>query len=392
MALLFHSPGRVAAQVGTTAQFGLAADTFSNLGANLTYSAVLGDGTPLPSWMTFDGATGAISVSNASVVGSYDVVIRARDSNGTSAPAVERVVVTGALSVAAPLPDRSFAMGTSFSFTVPADTFTTAAGRTVSYDYNALGAIDSLTAGFAGSNYAQAFLSHLRGMYGDGGGGYQAFTNNPPTGGGHVTSASSGVAYLAGPTASPGLEQYSINGQGINLAAASASDRFVWDPSSAWDTARVYYLQQPDGGTLTIQGAGSSTPVTINTAGALGLQSVLVRADRGQSNDQITVGSMSGHVTLFGADFRTDQDGASFSNVAIPRHEPRQLVEPEHQLPADLVRGARATGLSARRRHERPRQSVRLELPDPDRRDPRQFRDSLARDPDRADRSERCWK
>ncbi|WP_238232821.1 SwmB domain-containing protein, partial [Methylobacterium thuringiense] len=317
MALLFRTPKSVAAQAGTTAQIGLASDTFSNLGSNLTYSAVLGDGTPLPSWMTFDGATGAISISNASVVGSYDVLIRAQDSNGTSAPAVERVVITGALSVADPLADRSFAYGTSFSFTVPADTFTMAAGRTVRYDYNALAAIDSLTAGYVGSNYAQTFVSRLRGLYGDGGSGYQAFTNNPPIGVGHVSSASSGVAYLAGPTANPGLEQYSINGQGINVAAASASDRFVWDPSSAWDTARVYYLQQPDGGTLTIQGAGTSAPVTVSTAGALGLQSVLIHADRGQSNDQITVQGMTGHVTLFGADFRTDADGASFSNVAI---------------------------------------------------------------------------
>ncbi|WP_284246367.1 putative Ig domain-containing protein, partial [Methylobacterium haplocladii] len=317
MALLFHNPKSVTAQAGTTGQFGLAADTFSNLGSNLTYSAVLGDGTPLPSWMTFDGATGTISVSNASVVGSYDVLIRAQDSNGTSAPAVERVVITGGLSVTDPLADRSFAYGASFSFTVPADTFTMAAGRTVRYDYNALGAIDSLTAGYAGSNYVQTFLAHLRGLYGDGGGGYQAFTNNPPLGVGSVASASSGVAYLAGPTANPGLEQYSINGQGINVAAASASDQFVWDPNSAWDTARVYYLQQPDGGTLTIQGAGTSAPVTINTAGALSLQSVLVHADRGQGNDQITVRGMTGHVTLFGADFRTDAGGASFSNVAI---------------------------------------------------------------------------
>lgn len=174
MALLFRTPKSAAAQAGTTAQIGLASDTFSNLGSNLSYSAVLGDRTPLPSWMTFDGATGAISISNASVVGSYDVLIRAQDSNGTSAPAVERVVITGALSVADPLADRSFAYGTSFSFTVPADTFTMAAGRTVRYDYNALAAIDSLTAGYAGSNYAQTFLARLRGLYGDGGSGYQA--------------------------------------------------------------------------------------------------------------------------------------------------------------------------------------------------------------------------
>ncbi|TXN20174.1 putative Ig domain-containing protein, partial [Methylobacterium sp. WL9] len=318
MALLFRNPSDVFLPVGQSTQVGLAAGTFSNVGANLSYTATLGDGTALPSWMTLNRTNGALSISGASAVGSYDVLVTAQDANGASAPAVETIVVTGAPTVLNPLADRSYSLGTSFSFSVPADTFTRAAGRTVSYEYNALGAIDSLTAGFAGSNYAQSFTAHLRGLYGDGGGGYQAFTNNPPTGAGRIAAASAGVSYLAGPTASPGLEQYSINGQGINVAAASASDRFVWDPNAAWDTATLYYLQQPGGGKLTLQGAGAAAPVTVDTAGALGLRSVVVHSDRGQSNDQITVQGMTGRVTLFGADFRTDTDGASFSNVAIP--------------------------------------------------------------------------
>lgn len=95
MALLFRNPSDVFLPAGQSTQVGLATGTFSNVGANLSYTATLGDGTALPSWMTLNRTNGALSISGASAVGSYDVLVTAQDANGASAPAVETIVVTG---------------------------------------------------------------------------------------------------------------------------------------------------------------------------------------------------------------------------------------------------------------------------------------------------------
>jgi lysophospholipase L1-like esterase len=316
--LLRGNTQTVLLQQGQGSQVTLAANTFSGVTASTTYSATLGDGTALPSWLTLDPATGILSVTNASQMGIYDVLITATDGSSRSAPAIDTLYVTNGITLAQQLPDRAFVNTSSFSFAIPVGDFSTTGTTDIRYSYEILGAIDSLTAGANGSNYAQSLMSHLWSDYATGGVGYEPFTQHGPVGGGTITTFSGHVNFLADPIPNPGMEKYSINGQGIDVVGADGKDNFTWNPgSTAWDTATVYYLQQPDGGVVTIHGAGSATPITINTAGPLALESVTVHSDRGQTDSSLTLDGMSGHVTVFGADFETAEGGARFSNIGI---------------------------------------------------------------------------
>jgi len=315
VSLLKDPPGVVALR-GQSTQIPLAAGTFSGTSASTTYTGTLADGSALPAWLALNSVTGELSVTNASQSGIYDVLITANDGSVQSAPAVETVTVTGSVSVVHPLPDRAFANTAAFTFAIPADDFSATGATSIRYDYSILGAIDSLTAG-VGSTYETTLMAHLRADYLDGGAGYEAFTQNKPLISGSATASSGRVTYLAGPTATPGIERYSINGQGIDITGGDGKDFFTWTPGTAWDTATVYYLQQPDGGFMTIYGAGASAAVTVNTAGPLALKSVTVESDRGQSDSALRIDKMTGHLTVFGSDFELDHGGASFSNIAI---------------------------------------------------------------------------
>jgi uncharacterized repeat protein (TIGR01451 family) len=72
------------ARAGNPFNFSLEPNTFSDQdGDTLTYSATLADGTPLPSWLTFNPQTGTFSGTPAAGdVGSLNVQITADDGNG----------------------------------------------------------------------------------------------------------------------------------------------------------------------------------------------------------------------------------------------------------------------------------------------------------------------
>ncbi|MFG1379695.1 putative Ig domain-containing protein, partial [Xanthobacter autotrophicus] len=307
---------------GVSTQIALAANTFSNVTAATVYSATLSDGTSLPSWLSFNSTTGLLTVSSSAPVGVYDVLITAANGADQSALLVETLRITDGLALINPLSDKAFGASAAFTFSVPSDAFSISGGNDGQYSFTILGMLDSLTAGSGNSKYADDLTAHLRELYGDGGLGYQSLTLTSS-----VVSASGRVNYLAGTyaldprtgfnVAGTGLEKYSINGLGIDIVGADGRDTFVWSAGGAWDTATVYYLQQPDGGTLTLHGANSTDTVTIDTSGPLALRSVAVQSDRSQSDSSLVLESITGHVTVFGADFETGSGGASFSNIAI---------------------------------------------------------------------------
>ena len=96
-------------------------------GDPLTLSVTLADGSPLPSWLSFEPATGVLSGKAASnTVGVTSLKVTATDPLGLSTSDVFDIAVADvndAPMVAAPLPDMNIVEGQTFHFTIPSTTF-----------------------------------------------------------------------------------------------------------------------------------------------------------------------------------------------------------------------------------------------------------------------------
>ncbi|WP_240354376.1 putative Ig domain-containing protein, partial [Pectobacterium brasiliense] len=113
------------------------AGTFSDadVGDTLTLSATLADGSPLPSWITFNPATGTFSGTPGNAdVGSLSIRVTATDGSNTSISTSFGLTVTNvndAPVVGTSIPAQSVAQDSGLNFTVPAGTFTDADGDTL---------------------------------------------------------------------------------------------------------------------------------------------------------------------------------------------------------------------------------------------------------------------
>ncbi|OGS74653.1 MAG: hypothetical protein A2063_10315 [Gallionellales bacterium GWA2_60_142] len=101
-------------------RFAIPADAFSEM--NLTYTATMADGSPLPDWLSFDAATGAFSgtPSNGDV-GSLELSVAAANAGGQSANTLFVLEVTNvndAPTVANPVADQSGSAGQALSFSI----------------------------------------------------------------------------------------------------------------------------------------------------------------------------------------------------------------------------------------------------------------------------------
>src|SRR4051794_29747371 len=91
-------------RAGQASQIVLATNTFSGTSTSTTYTATLGDGSPLPSWLALNSSTGTLSVAGSSQSGTYDVLITASDGSSHSAPAIETLVVSNGITLTQQLP------------------------------------------------------------------------------------------------------------------------------------------------------------------------------------------------------------------------------------------------------------------------------------------------
>uniref|UniRef100_UPI001F209265 putative Ig domain-containing protein n=1 Tax=Pectobacterium versatile TaxID=2488639 RepID=UPI001F209265 len=131
--------GTIAAQSiaqGGSLNVTLPAGTFTDPdGDTLTLSATLADGTPLPSWLSFNPATGTFTgTPDNGDVGSLTIKVTATDGSNASVSTTFGLTVTNvndAPVVATPIPAQSVAQDGSLSFTVPAGTFTDPDGDTL---------------------------------------------------------------------------------------------------------------------------------------------------------------------------------------------------------------------------------------------------------------------
>ncbi len=117
---------------GTPFAIQIPATTFTDLDPDdvLTLSASLADGTALPSWLTFDAATRALSgMPDDAQVGSLELTVTATDREAERVSDAFTLTITNvneAPTVVVPVPDQIAAEDSFFTFTVPATTFTDA--------------------------------------------------------------------------------------------------------------------------------------------------------------------------------------------------------------------------------------------------------------------------
>jgi predicted extracellular nuclease len=105
------------------------ADTFSDpdVGDSLTYTATKGDGSPLPTWLTFTSATRTFSGTPANAdVGMISVLVTATDLSSGTASAPFNLIVANtndAPTVANPIPSQIARYDVSYTFAFAANTF-----------------------------------------------------------------------------------------------------------------------------------------------------------------------------------------------------------------------------------------------------------------------------
>ncbi|WP_406628073.1 putative Ig domain-containing protein [Pectobacterium carotovorum] len=123
--------GTIAAQSiaqGGSLNVTIPAGTFTDPdGDTLTLSATLADGTALPSWLSFNPATGTFSGTPANGdVGNLTIKVTATDGSNASVSTTFGLSVTNvndAPVVSTPIPPQNVAQGGGFNFTVPDGTF-----------------------------------------------------------------------------------------------------------------------------------------------------------------------------------------------------------------------------------------------------------------------------
>jgi Ca2+-binding RTX toxin-like protein len=100
-------------------------------GDAITITLVRADGTPLPSWLSFDGTrlSGTVPLD---YTGSLDVAVRASDGRASVTDVFSVTVVSNAApTLALPIDDVTSAEDNAISFAIPAGTFTDANGDTL---------------------------------------------------------------------------------------------------------------------------------------------------------------------------------------------------------------------------------------------------------------------
>ncbi len=121
---------------GSTVNFALATNTFTDpQGSALSYTATLGDGTALPSWLKFNAATGTFSGTVAVGTGNLSVRVTARDSVGLSASETFSITTPAAVApiINTQTAGQTWGQGSTVNFALASNTFTDPQGSSLSY-------------------------------------------------------------------------------------------------------------------------------------------------------------------------------------------------------------------------------------------------------------------
>jgi hypothetical protein len=175
--------------------------------------------------------------------------------------------------------------------------------------------LDSLSNGAGNSKWLDYFAPRLRGELGDGGAGYLAFDNSSTEADVLSYGKSSNVQDISSLT--PGIYPalYSLDNKGASIANGVNSTMDI-TVKREFKYATIYYLKQPGGGTFDIGylATYSSTKVSINTDGELGLGSIILPVKPNGQSGGISVRNINGKVVIFGGLFVNDK-GVAISRV-----------------------------------------------------------------------------
>ncbi len=119
---------------GKAANFTLAQNTFTDpQGETLTYKATLASGKALPSWLTFNTATGTFSGTAPSTSDPLSIQVTATDTSGLSASETFEVIVDKAPKLTSQTATQTWKPGQTVSFSLASNTFTDPEGQTLTY-------------------------------------------------------------------------------------------------------------------------------------------------------------------------------------------------------------------------------------------------------------------
>jgi lysophospholipase L1-like esterase len=191
----------------------------------------------------------------------------------------------------------------------PTPTPTTGGPNLANYTVVAVG-IDSLS----WSLFPYYWGGYMRGEYGDGGLGYQAFTAD--------SSEFSGSRFNVSGLAEFKIEDpegaFSADGTGLTATNASGAT-FSVTPNRQWNNVRIYFKRQPGGGSLLCYTHDGGTMTRINTAGtAIQLDSVDLKYEGSASGEGLRCFDINGKVTVFGGLFSRSDRGVLFIHMARP--------------------------------------------------------------------------
>jgi large repetitive protein len=258
-----------------------------DVGDQLTLSATLADGSPLPAWLSFDAATQTFSGTPLNGdVGNLDIRVTATDTSGASASQDFSVSVNNTNDgpvASAVIADQSTNEDSGFSFTVPAASFS---------DVD-VGDQLTLSATLADGSPLPAWLSFDAAT--------QTFSGTPLNGDVGVLAIRVTATDTSGATAT---QDFTVNVANVNDAPVITSSNAASFAENATGTVYTAAATDPDSGTTltySISGTDASLFDINTTTGAVTFKSspnYEAPTDAGGNNIyDVTVGVSDGTIT-----------------------------------------------------------------------------------------------
>ena len=128
-------------KLGQAVNFALASNTFTDpQGQTLTYSATLSSGAALPSWLSFNAATGTFAGTVANSATGLSVKVTATDASGLSASETFSIATPAPLAptLTAQTGAQTWKLGQAVNFTLASNTFTDPQAERMTYSANSI--------------------------------------------------------------------------------------------------------------------------------------------------------------------------------------------------------------------------------------------------------------
>jgi len=276
--------------VGEVFQFVVPSTTFTDPDNDtLTYSAMLGSGAALPSWLTFNASTRTFSgTPDSGDAGTIEIKVTASDGNGGTESDIFALNIVVSVNqppvVNAPLSYQNGDVGQAFMLVVPATTFIDADNDALAYSATLTGGaalpswltFNASTRTFSGTpEGTDAGTVDIALTVSDGNGGTASDSFSLDIAGGSLIMGTPGPDRLTG----AGGEDTIQGAAGNDLLAGGAGDDTL-DGSSGIDTA-VY-----SGARANYTGSGSASGIeVVDLTGADGAD-LLTEIERLQFSDQ----------------------------------------------------------------------------------------------------------